>query len=164
MRSLSPAIGRFTAVVGDSASGKTDYALRCSAAALKRGEPVVYIDADSTLGLGRALARIGRSERFWLVSPLSAQQALDIALRFCRQQAGGLLVFDSIDGLEPVVALRRQILRLCLPRLVGAAYAGAVRVLVLAQPAAEKTPGIWRAYCHQIHHIRPPKESQDAFI
>jgi hypothetical protein len=157
-------VGHFTAVVGDSASGKTDYALRCSVAALKRGEPVLYIDADSTLGLSRALERIGRSERFWLVSPLSAQQALKIALQFCRQRAGGLLVLDSIDGLEPVVAMRRQILRLSLPRLVGAAYAGAVRVLLLAHPSAQAAATIWPAYCHQIHYIRPPKESQNAFF
>jgi len=119
---------------------------------------VFYIDADRTLGLHGAALSLGRPEHFWLAQPESSHQAMGMALSFCRQRKGGLLVLDSIDGLEPIDGMRRTLLRLSLPRLVGAAYAGLVRVLLLANPPTSAKPPIWRAYCHQIIKLNHPQE------
>ncbi len=150
MTRVEAAVGRVTALVGVSASGKTQAALQGCEVALRQGEPVLYVDADATLAVGGAQAALGCTDRFWLTRPDSAAEALAQAVCFCRQRVGGMVVIDSLDGLETLPVVRRRLLRLWLPRLVGAAYAGAVRVLVLAHPPEPSMAPVWPTYCFRM--------------
>ena len=124
--------GALTLIEGPSGSGKTARAWRVATKAAAAG-PVFFIDGD---GDGPQ----AQHDQLWYMAPIHAAQATDAAVAFCRMGRGGAIVLDSFSGLLPE---RFDAQRFCtrdLPRIIGAAYAGKVALLITHNPLLGPSP------------------------
>lgn len=99
--------GRITEMFGDESSCKTTIALLASQKILKSGGKVAYIDQERALtpaycqDLGINLKALIKDPRFVIVTPESAEDALDIIDDFSKADDLDLIVLDSIAAMSP---------------------------------------------------------------
>ena len=93
--------GRITEIYGPESSGKTTLTLHLTAEAQKKGETVVFIDAEHALDLNYA-AKLGvDTDKLLISQPDSGEQALEIAETLVRSNAVDLVIIDSVAALTP---------------------------------------------------------------
>jgi len=103
--------GRVVEIYGNEGSGKTTLALHIGAEAMKKGLPVLYIDAENALDPAYA-ATIGldtESGNFILSQPDDAESALGLVEDFATIVGEGLVVVDSVAALVPRQELQGDI-------------------------------------------------------
>ncbi len=103
--------GRVVEIYGNEGSGKTTLALHIGAEAMKKGLPVLYIDAENALDPSYA-ATIGlntESGNFILSQPDDAESALGLIEDFATIVGEGLVVVDSVAALVPRQELQGDI-------------------------------------------------------
>lgn len=93
---------RFTQIDGVESSGKTTLALSICQNAIKEHD-VLYIDAEQTLDFDYARRIIGDfdTNKFTLIQPETAEQALEIAENGVKSKEFGLIILDSVGALIP---------------------------------------------------------------
>ncbi len=97
--------GRVVEIYGPESSGKTTLTLHLAAEAQKKGDTVVFIDAEHALDLNYA-SRLGVDiEKLLISQPDSGEQALEIAETLVRSNSVGLVVIDSVAALTPQAEL-----------------------------------------------------------
>ncbi|MCD5396341.1 MAG: recombinase RecA [Candidatus Pacebacteria bacterium] len=97
--------GRIVEIFGPEASGKTTFALHCSAQAQKGGGVAAFIDAEHALDPSYA-KRIGVNVDDLLISqPDSGEQALQIVENLVRSGEVDVIVVDSVAALAPRVEI-----------------------------------------------------------
>ena len=100
--------GRITEIYGPESSGKTTLTLHLAAEAQKKGETVVFIDAEHALDLNYA-AKLGvNTEKLLISQPDSGEQALEIAETLVRSNAVDLVIIDSVAALTPRAELEGE--------------------------------------------------------
>ncbi len=103
--------GRVIEIYGNEGSGKTTLALHIGAEAMKKGLPVLYIDAENALDPQYAMT-IGldtESGNFILSQPDDAETALGLIEDFANVVGEGLIVVDSVAALVPRQELQGDI-------------------------------------------------------
>jgi len=97
--------GRVVEIYGPESSGKTSLALHIAAEAQRKGDTVVFIDAEHALDLNYA-GRLGVDTKELLISqPDSGEQALEITETLVRSNAVALVIIDSVAALTPQAEL-----------------------------------------------------------
>jgi recombination protein RecA len=96
--------GRLTEIYGPEGSGKTTLALGICKNANKAGLNVLYIDVENMIDYEYAKALVGEldKDKFVILQPDTAEDALKIAGKGIDSGEFGLIVLDSVGALAPV--------------------------------------------------------------
>lgn len=96
--------GRLTEIYGPEGSGKTTLALGICKNANKAGLNVLYIDVENMIDYKYAKALVGEldKDKFVILQPDTAEDALKIAGKGIESGAFGLIVLDSVGALAPI--------------------------------------------------------------
>lgn len=101
--------GRIVEIFGPEASGKTTLALSVCAQAQKKKGVCVYIDAENSLDKEHA-EKLGVSLRDLILNqPNSAEEALNLLLRFIESASVDVIVVDSVASLIPKAEIEGDI-------------------------------------------------------
>lgn len=92
---------RINMVYGTEGSGKTTLAYLAGAQVQRGGQKVVFVDVEGTFDAAWASMCGFDPEEMILVSPETAEQAVDVIQAFSYAKDVGLLVVDSIAALSP---------------------------------------------------------------
>jgi recombination protein RecA len=96
--------GRLTEIYGPESSGKTTLALGICKNANKAGLNVLYLDVENMIDYKYARALVGEldKDKFVILQPDTAEDALTIAGKGIESGEFGLIVLDSVGALAPV--------------------------------------------------------------
>lgn len=96
--------GRLTEIYGPEGSGKTTLALGICKNANKAGLNVLYLDVENMIDYEYAKALVGEldKDKFVILQPDTAEDALKIAGKGIESGAFGLIVLDSVGALAPI--------------------------------------------------------------
>jgi len=133
-------LGRVTEIYGNEGSGKTTLALHVAAEAMKKGMPVLYIDAENALdpSYAQAIGMDTESDLFILSQPDDAETALQLAEKFAATVGEGVIIVDSVAALVTRQELQGDIgdsTVAVLARLLSASLRRLVRLLAQNQTA-----------------------------
>jgi recombination protein RecA len=101
--------GRIVEIYGPEASGKTTLALSVIAQAQKKKGVCVYIDAENALDKDRVEQLGVNLKELILNQPQSAEEALNLLLRFVESGSIAVVVVDSVAALVPKAELEGDI-------------------------------------------------------
>jgi recombination protein RecA len=101
--------GRIVEIFGPEASGKTTLALSICAQAQKKKGIAVYIDVENSLDKDRAQQLGVNLDELIINQPSSAEEALNILLRFIESNSVDVVVIDSVASLQPKAELEGDI-------------------------------------------------------
>lgn len=93
--------GVFTTVWGSKGCGKTTIAYKAIATAQKQGKIAVYIDMERSYDTIWAQKFGVNINDLVYIQAHTAEEALDVVIKLCREKVADLIVLDSIQGLSP---------------------------------------------------------------
>lgn len=96
--------GKITQLYGSESSGKTTLALSVVRECLRIGEKALYVDAEGMLDYDMLVKMLGENfdkNRFVIITPSSAQEALRACELAFQSGEFGLVVLDSVGALAP---------------------------------------------------------------
>ena len=93
--------GVYTTVWGSKGSGKTTIAYKAIATTQKIGKIAVYIDMERSYDAEWAKKFGVNTEKLIYIICHTAEEALDVIIKLCKEKVIDLIVLDSLQGLSP---------------------------------------------------------------
>lgn len=100
--------GRITEIFGAEGCGKTSLCLHAISEAQKRGEYVLFVDAEHALSIDRMRQLGVDTGRMVLSQPNSGEEALDLVEMGIRSGNFSMIVVDSVAALVPQVEIEKD--------------------------------------------------------
>lgn len=117
--------GKITEIFGPEGSGKSTLAICIARTLLKKGEKVLYVDAENMLNLGLIEAIMGMKiplDQLVILTPDTAEDALTMVDIGVKSGEFGAVILDSVGALAPVEEKDKELGEFSmalLPRLIS---------------------------------------------
>jgi recombination protein RecA len=94
--------GNFTVMYGGNSAGKSTYAYHIIAECQSKGLNCCYIDLEHSFDVDRAHTMGVNMDTLILVETANtAEEAMDITIKLCREQVVDLIIVDSVQAMSP---------------------------------------------------------------